>query len=42
MKRWLLIAWTGLFLAATSQLSYAQVQTTWKISRSQSAAAAGH
>jgi hypothetical protein len=31
MKRWLLIAWTGLFLAATSQLSYAQVQTTWKI-----------
>ena len=31
MKRWLLIAWTGLLLPAASQLSYAQVQTTWKI-----------
>src|SRR5216684_3198789 len=31
MKRWLQIARTGLLLAATSQMSYAQVQTTWKI-----------
>ena len=31
MKRWLQIARTGLLVAAASQLSYAQVQTTWKI-----------
>jgi len=31
MKRWLQIARTGLLLAATSQLSYAQVDSRWKI-----------
>src|SRR6202158_5555092 len=31
MKRWLQIARTCLLLAATSQLSYAQVDTRWKI-----------
>src|SRR6267378_5254250 len=31
MKNWLQIARTGLLLAATSQLSYAQVDSRWKI-----------
>jgi Domain of Unknown Function (DUF1080) len=31
MKRWIQVAWTGLLLAAASQMSYAQAQTTWKI-----------
>jgi hypothetical protein len=31
MKRWIQIARTGLLLAAASQMSYAQAQTTWKI-----------
>jgi hypothetical protein len=31
MKKWLLIIRTGLLLAASSSVCYAQVQTTWKI-----------